>query len=38
MILVWLILILGGAMVFAALPLLIGQIVGLVVSVVMRRS
>lgn len=36
MILVWLILILGGAMVFAALPLMIGRCVGLVVSVLRR--
>lgn len=38
MILVWLLLIIGACMAFAALPLLIGWIAGLVVSIFVRRS
>ena len=38
MILVWLILIIAACMIFAAVPLLIGRTVGLVVSIFTRRS
>lgn len=38
MILVWLILIIAACMIFAAVPLLIGWLAGLVVSIFVRRS